>query len=413
MKMTEEQIEALLAQYPGAKRAAQGVIVPTEGGGIFHIWEIHSQKTLGSVEPNEHRFLAFCSTDEIIRMRSIRSAHDYLLRLRAEAIAASPRAVRVMVARKNRSENSSRRWSLSEYYHGLDDFQKSYVHCLSRANTKSLRNLPSGLALINEANASCIRSFVGDVVVCSEALQYFYYFMNIGLYGAWHGISTADTVNALLIAVRIMNGSESLDFDLDPRGQLPVDAEREIQSHVLRQMQFTFGHEYAHYLCNHFVLAPPMDICESGAPAPGSYGIDQVEPRRFEFDLEFEADLFAVRAAVAGAKSQSKVANGAFSVLLYLYFLEGIRSLLGLRMHSVSRTHPLAIERIWRLWNSLSPSVRPGKEWLDECLRENHRAQLLLKSHVESGPQRDLMNFYGSVYLPTYKTKIQRDRLDF
>lgn len=418
MNMSEEQIEAFLTDYPGAKRAAQGVLVPTNDGGIVHIWGAHSQETLDSVEPNEHRFLAFCSLQEILRMRSIRTAHDYLLRLRAEAIAASPRAVRVMVARKNRLENSRRAWSLSQHYHVLDYFHKSYIQCLSRSNSKCLKGIPSGLMLVNEANASCIRSLTGDVVVCSEALHHFYYFMTIGLYGAWHGIGTADTVNALLIAVRIMNGSEVLDFDLDPRGPLPVEAEREIQAHVLRQMQFTFGHEYAHYLCSHMDLPAQLSMCGGEASSLDCYDVELIEPKKFELELEHEADLLAIKAVATGPKAQATVANGAFSVLLYLYFLEGIRPLLGLRPHAVSRTHPTAEQRIWRLWASLSPNVRPGKSWLEQCIKENERAQQLLKFHVLSEaerhePQRDLLGFYGSIYLPSYKKKLQRDRIDF
>lgn len=247
-------------------------------------------------------------------------------------------------------------------------------------------------------------------MICSEALHHFYYFMTIGLYGASHGIRTDDTVNALLIAVRIMNGSESLDFDLDSRGQLPIELEREIKPSVLRQMQFTFGHEYAHYLCDH--LNPPHGH-RIESPTQSSDDTEQVETKRFHFDLEYEADLFAVRAVATGAKSQAGIASGGFSVLLCLYFLENIRSLLGLKQHTVSTTHPTAIERIWRLWGSMSPCIRPRREWLDECIKQNNEAQLLLKYHIKSNSQYDLMNFYGSIYLPTYKTNIQRDRLDY
>lgn len=408
MKLTEDQVIDLLSAYPGARRAAQGILVPTNNG-VFHLWGIHSKEALDSVAPDERRLLAFCSLNEIVRMRNIRTAHDYLLRLRAETISASPRAVRVMVARKNKIETLKRTWSLSEHYHAMDFFQKSYIRCLSRANSKHLRGVPSGLALSNEANASCIRSFVGDIVICSEALHHFYYFMTIGLYGAWHGMDTADTVNALLIAVRIMNGSEAVDFDLDPRGQLPIAIEREINAHVLRQMQFTFGHEYAHYLCGHLALPSQMLMC---VPHTEAVGFVSDEPKAFEHELEYEADLYAVKMTGTDLDACSRISNGAFSVLLFLYFLE-IRSDLALRSPSVSRTHPKAIDRIWRLWSSLSPNLRPAKHWIDKSIKAVEHAQALLKFHVMSQSRKDLMTFYGSIYLPSYTLKIQRDRLDF
>lgn len=237
--------------------------------------------------------------------------------------------------------------------------------------------------------------------------------MTIGLYGSWHGIEAADTVNALLIAVRIMNESEALDFDLDSRGRLPIETEREIQAHVLRQMQFTFGHEYAHYLCHHLELPEQKTMHEQDVSREDAVGFSSMGSKVFEFELEYEADLYAVKAVATNPDAGKRVANGAFSVLLYLYFLEGTRALFKMKPLSVSRTHPTAMDRIWRLWGSLSPSVRPGKSWLDECIKANEQAQELLRSYVMYQSQNDLLTFYGSIYLPNYRRKIPRDRIDF
>jgi len=406
--MDESRINELLAAFPGAKRAAQGLILPGKDGAIFHLLNVIPTKELEGLSQEEAFFYDFCSRKEILRLRELGSAHDYLLRIRANAIADSPRAIRVIIARRKTFESTGRKWTLSHYYHSKDFHHKSYISLLQRANAKKLKSIPSGLAFITEANAVCVRSLVGDVVIASESLEYFYYFMTLAFYGQQLGIEFIDRADALLIAVRIMNGAEALDFDIDPRGTLPPDTERTLAALVKAQMQFTFGHEYAHLLCGH--------LSESNTPGGAVSVAEGMEHRKnlrlYSHELEFQADLYAVKHVHQSESAFAAIAQGAFSVLLYLHFLQEMREPCGLRALSVSDTHPAALERIHRLHKGLGKKSPLDEETMADILAVSTEMSSVL-AHRLKDAREDLLTFYGSIYLPSYVTRPKQDRYDF
>lgn len=410
--MDEETANKLLASIPGSKRAANGIIIEGHndeiGSYMFHVTNIFDKKELEGLTDEESFYVSFCSKKEIIRLREIKNAHDYLLRIRAEAIADSPRAIRVMSQRKMLSEKTGQQWSLTHYYHSKDHFHKSYISHVTRANSKILKSVPSGLAFIKDANATCVRSFTGDAVIISESLEHFFYFMSIGFYGEELGIEPWDRQSAFLIAARIMNKSEALDFDIDPRGILPVSTEKKLKEMVKTQMQFTFGHEYAHYIMGH-LAAPELD----------GQVVQQIT--RHSFELEFEADLYAINLMQNNNEAKEKVIQAAFSVLMYFDFIEKVMNVDLVE----SNTHPKSLERMWRLFDKLGKkslvSKVANKETLDNCINFLNWAAESLKSSLNDPPgfgvilkpEDNQLTFYGSVYLPSYITKIKRDRIDF
>src|SRR3712207_2440398 len=100
--MDESKIRFLLETFPGSRRAAQGVIVNNPDGSVLHVTDFH--QVPDDLYPEEGGLLSYCAKNEIIRLRELRTVHDYLLRLRVSAIENSPRAVRVMIARKQQYE---------------------------------------------------------------------------------------------------------------------------------------------------------------------------------------------------------------------------------------------------------------------------------------------------------------------
>ncbi len=406
--MNESQLKVLLS-IPGAKRASQGVILPMKDGGFFHVTNVHDQKTLDGLTQDETFFVAFCSKSEIVRLRELRGAHDYLLRLRANTIVDSPRAIRVMTAKRNAFEASGRSWSLTHYYHSKDEYHKSYVRILKREHAKALKGIPAGLALIPEANALCIRSLAGDVVVASEYLEHFFYFMSIAFYGNQLGIKPIDRADALLIAIRIMTGAEAQDFDIDPRGNLGHELERTIKSLVISQMMFTFGHEYAHLLCGHLAL-PDIQIEETSHEKSADLIKDL---RIYSHDLEYQADLFALNNIKHDKDAYQSVARGGFSVLIYLHFLQEIGGLCGLRQFSVSQTHPNPRDRIITLHRNLGKSSPLKQEDIDGIFSVSEELSEILKQRLKYKTRDDIFSFYGSVYLSSYTPKVKSDRFDF
>lgn len=305
-------------------------------------------------------------------------------------------------------EQNGRKWALSQYYHSKDHYHKDYIKCLSRPHRKILKSIPAGLAYVSEANAVYIHSLAGEVVIASESLEKFYYFMSIALYGDEFSIPLIDRCHAIIIAIRIMLGSESLDFDLDPRGTLPSEIERGLGILVRHQMQFTFGHEYAHLLCKH--IPSPQSIAKKKQPDVHSAHLKDI--RIFSYEMEYEADLYALRNIQKKDKVYSQISQGAFSVLLYLNFLEKTLDELGLKKFSISMTHPSPLDRIKNLQRRLGKKVFVSERQLEFYLNILEEMKDTFIYQVKDN-KNDVLTSYGSVYLPSYKSKIKQDRYDF
>jgi hypothetical protein len=392
--MTEEEIRTMLEQVPGSKRAADGIIIETDDGSMLHL------TGTGRTDPDLHlseRFLeGFCTKNEILRQRNLRTVQDYLLRVRAEAIADSPRAGRAFRKRRALFEQKGRRWSLMSFYDALNFDAKRYVARLPRRHKKYIKSIPYGLAPINEANAIARKTLLGDVVMVSENLRYFYYFMNIAMYGEALGIETSDCVDAALISLRIIRSSETFDFDLDPRAKLPQHIEKQLQSMTGRQMEFTFGHEFAHLIEGH--------LTEQSA---------QFDSRIYAFECEFAADRQAVLLPKTSKKERRILATGAYDVLLYLHFLEVASARGMLAELSVSITHPPALERLRSVLDAIEPKSSAYRGIVEASIEAIEQMVENTKMRVESADRTDILTFYGSLYLPSYTDRLLEDRIEF
>jgi hypothetical protein len=398
--MNEEDIKKKLALVPGARRAADGVIVGDERG-AFHITGMHERDE--DLTPEESLFSPFCAKKEIIRLREIKSPHDYLLRFRAIAVVDSPRVSRVMSARRKKFERAGRIWSLSGYYDTLNDVGKRYVSRLPRRERKIARSVPSGFAPLAEANAICLKSFVGEVIIVSEALRYFYYFMTICLHGARYGINLTDRADAGLIGLRVMIGSEAQDFDIDPRGTLPARTEAAIRKHVNAMIEFTFGHEFAHLLLHHL-------------PAPGSTvaSVLNAEHKTYSHAQEYAADLHAVTGISADLAARVALSQAAYDVLLYLHLIE----LMGadhpdVPSFSVSATHPAPLDRLRTLRQSLGDRGQPAQHKLALAINEVRETKDILLERVRNAGRDGILTFYGSIYLHGLGGREREDRIEY
>jgi hypothetical protein len=232
--------------------------------------------------------------------------------------------------------------------------------------------------------------------------------MNLAFADARWGVPQNDRNAALAIAIRIMMGSESIDFDLDCRGILPTALEREVQQRTKDQVAFTYGHEYAHHLCNH-LSSPNVKFrnlrTQSGAIAAG-------EVVSYSHEIEYEADFYAIRNLADEPTYQGRLAASAFSVFLYLDVLEKFCTILGRKDDHTSDTHPKSLDRVWSLRNKLNARIGPKRMELETSIKNTESALLQLKALLANrGPH--MFEFYGSVYLPNYKAKAGIDRIDF
>ncbi len=392
--MTEDEVRLFLDAVPGSRRAATGVIVDLGGG--------RSQHIMGIIRPDreltdqENLDLAYASKHEVVRLRDLRTPHDYLLRIRLEAIAASPRAVRTFRQRRAKFEERGRRWTLTDYYNSQNTDAKRYVSRLRRQDQRIVKAVPYGLAPIEEANAVARKTVLGDVILVSETLRYFYYFMNIAMYGPYHDIGHGDCVDAAVIALRIMRGSESFDFDLDPRAVLPAPVEREMQRLTSAQVEFTFGHEFAHMLAGHLVNERNGD-----------------DVRLYSHECEYAADRGAILSVGPDHAARAAIARGAFDVLLYLHFLESSADAGLLRHFSANDTHPRPLERLDRLVEVLDERyLRPPGE-IEASKTAIESVVHWVRWRAETAEQPDLLGFYGSIHLYGFTDRMKTDRVEF
>lgn len=57
--------------------------------------------------------------------------------------------------------------------------------------------------------------------------------------------------NSLVLAIKIMLQNEAMDFELDPRGNVPPEIDEELKKLVNEQILFVIGHDFSHCLLGH------------------------------------------------------------------------------------------------------------------------------------------------------------------
>jgi hypothetical protein len=398
--MKEEDIRKLLDSIPGARRGADGVIVEGDGNFFYATGLLPSDSDL---TPDEQFFVAICAKKEIIRLRQIKTPHDYLLRFCANALVDSARLVRVISARRKKYEGANRVWSLTGYYDSINHLPKRYIARLSRREQKLVRSIPFGFAALSEATAVCLGSLVGKIVIVSEALRYFFYFMTICLHGPSYGFSAVDCTDAGLIALRIMKGAEAQDFDIDPRESIPRRIRQSIEQRVGLMLEFTFGHEFSHLTLGH--MARPNSDAMPGADE--GYKV-------FLRTQEYDADEYAIRAVVNDTKARLDLSLAAYNVFLCLYMLELVAAeRADFQSFYVSTTHPSASDRLWKLRESMKSAKQPGDNVLTQAIAATKQMKDLILSRIEASGQKDLMSLYGSIHIVGLGGKPGIDRIDF
>ncbi len=403
--MKEEEIEAILKASPNAKRAKDGVILETEDG-LFHITGIHVQENKEELGGENVFFTPFCTDDEIRRVLKPRSASDYLLQLQAEAIVDNPRLIRVFKNRKRKVKN----WSLESFY-ANQQRDLSYLANLSKGKQKKLSQIPFGGAYLNCVNAKCIKTDPGNIVTISETLEYFFYFMNIWFYGETLSIPVEDQFAAFIIAMRLMKGYESFDFDLDPRCFLPPEIEKTILELTHSQYQFIIGHEYAHHLLGH--LDKGFVVENNLSNFVHAYeGSKSIKHYKYTHKLEYDADWYAIKHITGNSEFREELANGAFSVFLYFDAYRIISDFITPSPKMDKGSHPSDEARIKKLRSRLNNKYGFSMKQIEEHLNYTRSfARFFIKDYLPFNFEE--FEIHGSFYLPSFKGKILKDRIDF
>lgn len=378
---------------------------------VLHTTIVFPISEVEGLERSSLFYYPVCTREEIKRIECVANAEDYLLAIRAKTVADCPRLTRVFLRRR---EENIQDWSLSSYYESYDF--DNYISRLPEDMADICEGIAAGYALSREPHGVCISNEHGKIVVVSEALKHFLFYMNAYFAGVIEDLASEDTSACIFIACRTMLLTETQDFDLDPRGDLPDNVKRYCNKIVSDQLDFVIGHEYAHALLGHF--GKDANLTSHSELLMMSDGLGREDkyftPRQHQ---EFEADAGSILHADYDDEECADVLNGAVLFFLYLDIFYAISNYINPPFNA-SKTHPDPIERLWALREAVLKARtvdeeslytnQEVEEWIESMKGiKDHFVNELLPFGIEN------FEFYGSVYLPSYRKSAMIDRLDF
>ncbi|MBU9829236.1 hypothetical protein J1779_04785 [Rahnella sp. FC061912-K] len=405
IKEKKDTFDKMAAKIPGAIRTKTGVIIPIDDkGGIFHVTDFGPINTAEDQKFGDlwGVYKVICNEADLDRIVKPSALDDYLLKIRAESILDNPRLIRVFQKRFNNSEGMT----LSKWYN-RNDRQNLYINNVSKGNHDKLFKVPVGTAMISRANAICMPVDKGNIIIVSEKLIYALYFFNIFLFGQSLDFTDQECFTAYVIALRVYYGHESLDFDLDPRGDFPEYIENHLQEITTMQYNFILGHEYAHHLLGHLKESKLVD--EYLLNSDNSSIFPHYKHR---FKEEYDADWHSIKNIKGDNNYRSSLADAAFTCFYFFYVLEQVGEYFSPQGKSHAKTHPYALDRMRHLRSHLKSSCGISREYLDKTKQyidqvTGHFLNEILPYHV------DEFERYGSHYFKRFKDKILRDRVDY
>lgn len=364
---------------------------------------------ISDISPYMSFHYPICTLDEIARIERPANSMDFLLSLRANAIADSPRLTRVFLSRRARKLSD---WSLTSYFDRTPI--EYYLNLLAENDRMSCEDVAAGIGFLREPNGVCMRNPLGDVLIISESLKSFLYYMNAFIFYR-EDIPGEDAIACLMIAIRTMFMTEALDFDIDPRGDLPDKIHSECTALVSTQLGFVVGHEFAHHLLGHLdrgaLTAVPRGVM------PSDKEMDDVRyysPRQKE---EFEADAGALLHVQDDTDAVLEMLNGATYFFLCLDVFYAVSDYISPKVRS-AMTHPSPIDRIWALRKTIfanglvEEEGTYSNEQMEEMIADVRELKdLLIKEFVPFNVEN--MEWYGSIYLPSFRKAELFDRIDF
>jgi len=344
-----------------------------------------------------------CNADEIARILTPKTAQDYLLKLRANATVEHVRIFRVL---RSRMIEYGDAWNFTASF-DQSPFE-NYKTLLTDQDREAVHGVACGFVFCNEPNGRIIKTDFGNVITLSLSLRYFLRFMNLAfLHFNETGIPGDVRGAAIKIALRTMLQSEALDFDLDPRGDIPTEIAQDLDYHTDLQLQFVVGHEFSHYFLGHLdsrnvVDDPFLTGLDSSRPAHRVFSYAQQE--------ELDADIDAIQRPLLDTRERSDLLNRALFFFAYLDIFQAVREQIS-PSPSHHRTHPSPIDRIHNLLDKFQGQIEIDEHNIANLLRSAKQIKLQLIEDVALNI--DSYELYGSIYLGSWHTKKLVDRVDY
>ncbi|KEI16392.1 hypothetical protein Z959_09870 [Clostridium novyi B str. ATCC 27606] len=355
---------------------------------------------------DRHWFMPFCNNKEIDRIVSPKNASDFLLQEKANIVADNMRYLRVYMNKARIFPNWSFEKSFSNHHY------QEVIKNLTADDKSNCKSITFGDMFSNDVNGYAIKNPIWGRIIClNESLQFFMKFCNLALFNFNQDVPKKIRLNSLRIAIRIILKQEAMDFFMDPRGIVPKDVGIAIHAPIKYELQYIAGHEFAHYLCEHF---NDRNICPKKMLSIGEteylrpiYNTSQKQ--------EVEADIASINRPEYSSEEYSKILEGALIWFISLELSETAQYIISPPSSYSIKTHPSAQERFINLLENTNMPVdfnmgvihkiQENAKWLKELLEEDLSFNY------------DLYDFYGSVYLDKPNTKWRGkkliDRVDY
>lgn len=351
-----------------------------------------------------HAYFTLCNEEERERIFNVSNAEDYLLKLRANATVEHIRIFRVILAERRIAGEP---WALSDYFD--DRIFKNYICNLNDHDIEVADKLMAGIVFCDSPNGRIIKTDYGNVIAISASLRYFLYFMNLAIldFGDENPVPNSVRSYALRIAIRTMLQTEALDFDIDPRGEIPIAIDNECKWHTDKQLEFIVGHEYSHHFLGHLdngniIESPLMGILEPNDFKHKIFSYSQQD--------ELAADIDAIERPDFSEDQREDILNRALFFFIYLDIYHSVKEQI---YPSIGRykTHPEPIDRFYNLYNHFKDRIALNEKNLETLMETRTMFKDSLQDDVATNIE--FYEFYGSVYLGEWRGKILRDRIDF
>ncbi len=358
-------------------------------------------------------FRPVCNEDEIDRIFNVKNAKDELLKRRAETIVDHMRFFRVY---RNRYLKNSKNWSLENSFN--NSHYSNFLNKLPTSLQVKCKDITYGNIFSNDPNGSIFESKhgYGYIITISDAIFDFLKYMNLGLMNFQNDVPEHVAMNSIRIAIRVMLGTEALDFDMDPRGIIPENIEKAITAPISMQMQYIAGHEFCHYLLKHFdennLIRKP--IFKAISRSTEDYGF--IECFNINQQQELEADLCSITLPNYSNIEKQLIFESALKWFACLEIFETADDYINPKMPHKPLTHPKAIDRYFHLLDKVETSLDFELEYWKEQLPNSIKViQDWLKNDL--AVNFDFYEIYGSAYLDEPNTKWRGkeliDRVDY
>jgi hypothetical protein len=391
-----QEFEKVLLKHPEYETLKANFIIDKENKRLIQIHEKIPFIELEDLNDEERFFYPLCSKQEIKRIFNVKNSLDYLLKFRAEQVIDNQRLNRVYnyIRRKQGSE-----WNFSQYFDSL--LFETYLEYLPQNEKNVCQQIPHGTIHLHEANGYCIKTPFGNVIVISQALRQFLYYMNLFHFGEHYGFKKDEILPTFILATRIMLGTEALDFEIDSRGEIPIEIHTEIDLITEWQMLFVIGHEYAHHYLNHLDKSNTINITEAN---DGNFKF-----YTFKQKYELDADFNSIINQNISDEERSVLTNSAFLFFQWLDLFTTVREYMFPSFGRPS-SHPDPIDRIHELRKRLDEKYGFSKKELQEQIKYYKSfKEKLIKDYLPFNIEQ--FETYGSVYLESYKKERTHDRL--